>query len=388
MLWSKSEKPASSSTPEAAPAQNVGSSSWRELIRSISTFRGDLSSLTAPPFILAPASLLEYCHFWYAGHDEIRRPARVPAADHEARFIEVVRLFVHIMKGQYTKRSVKDGFEKKPLNPFLGELFVGRVQGDLLRAEQISHHPPGYAYKLTLDNSDPKDAGLPEIEQEGFVLINTRFKTTIQVEQVGRSVYKLGDGESYTVTLPPLHLEGFIYGSPFIEVDKSSEIRSSESGYTCTFFYSGAGWVTGQSHTLKGEIRDKEDNLLYTLSGFWNTLVEIKDERTGEKTEFVKHEPDSETAQPVVVPVDEQHELESQRAWKKVADAIRANDNEQVRVHKTALEDSQRQMRKDEEAEGREWLHRWFKKSEGPDGKPQWEFDETAFEKDEFFKDR
>jgi len=386
MFWRSSEK--ASTAPASQPSAPVTSSSWRELIKSLSSFRGDLSSMTAPPFILAPASLLEYCHFWYAGHDEIRRPARVPASDQEQRFLEVVRMFVHIMKGQYTKRSVKDGFEKKPLNPFLGELFVGRVEGDLLRAEQVSHHPPGYAYKLTLNKDDPASAGLPEIEQEGFVLINARFSTTVTVEQLGRSVYKLGDGESYTVTLPPLHLEGFIYGSPFIEVDKSSEIRSSESGYTCTFQYSGAGWVSGQSHTLKGEIRNKAGELLYTLSGFWNTLVEIKNEKTGETSEFVKHAADSETVQPTVVPVADQHELESQRAWQKVAEAIRANDNEAVRVHKTALEDAQRQLRKDEAADGRTWQHRWFTKSDGPDGKPQWVFDEDAYAKDSFFAER
>lgn len=387
MLWSSkgaktNTSDSSPSTDDAAPS-GVSSSSWRDLLRSISTFRGDLSSLTAPPFILAPASLLEYCHFWYAGKEEIRKPAQVPAANVEERFVEVVRLFVFIMKGQYTQRNLSDGFEKKPLNPFLGELFVCRVDGDLLRAEQVSHHPPAYAYKLIADKANSNGA---TVEQEGHVAINARFSTTIQVEQVGKTVYKLSDGESYLVTLPPLHLEGFIYGAPYIELDKSSEISSSESGYKCTMSYSGAGWVSGKSHTLKGEIRDKAGELLYTLSGQWNSLVTIKDERTGESSTFVEHGERDLVAPTHVVPISQQHELESQRAWQRVNEAIRANNNEDVRKYKSAIENAQRELRKKEAAEGTAWEHRWFKKvSDSPDS---WEFSEELYAQDTFFKDR
>lgn len=387
MLWSskysKNSTPDDSSPPDAAPPSGVSSHSWRDLLKSISTFRGDLSSLTAPPFILAPASLLEYCHYWYAGKDRIRKPARVHAANVEERFIEVVRLFVFIMKGQYTQRNVSGGFEKKPLNPFLGELFVCRLDGDLLRAEQVSHHPPAYAYKLVAKNADEKGV---TVEQEGHVAIKARFSTTIQVEQIGKTVYKLSDGESYLVTLPPLHLEGFIYGAPYIELDKSSEISSSQSGFKCALNFSGAGWVSGKSHTLKGEIRDRAGKLLYTLSGQWNLLVTIKDERTGESSTFVEHAEKDLITPTHVVPIDDQHELESQRAWRRVSEAIKANNNEDVRKYKSAIENAQRELRKKEAEEGTAWKHRWFKKiSDSPD---DWEFNEELYAQDMFFKDR
>lgn len=388
MLWrskEKAESPNPDATPEIVSQTNVSSNSWRELLKSIASFRGDLSSLTAPPFILAPASLLEYCHFWYAGKDGIRTPAMIPASQEEDRFLEVVRMFLSIMKGQYTQRNVGGGFEKKPLNPFLGELFVCRVNGDLLRAEQVSHHPPAYAYKITAEPENGAGTG-PTVEQEGHVGIKARFSTTVLVEQLGKTVYSISDGEKYTVSLPPLHLEGFIYGAPYIELDKSSEIVSSKSGYKCTLNYTGAGWVSGKSHTLKGEIRDKDGNLLYTLSGQWNELVTLKNEKTGETTEFVKHAANDDVPPISVVSISEQHEMESQRAWQKVADAIRANDNEAVRTEKSAIENAQRQLRKDEEAAGTKWEHRWFKKTnEEP---AEWEFDEEAYAKDTFFQGR
>lgn len=382
MLW-KSSSQTDVTTADAPPQGGATLASWKDLLKSIASFRGDLSTLTAPPFILAPASLLEYCHFWYAGYEEIRKPALIPKDQPLERFLAVVHVFTSIMKQQYTQRNVSDGFEKKPLNPFLGELFVGRVEGDLLRAEQVSHHPPAYAYKIV----SPVDNGLV-VEQEGHVAIRSRFTTTVSVEQQGKTVYTISDGEKYTVGLPPLHLEGFIYAAPYIEVDKTSDITSSESGYKCVFRYSGAGWVSGKSHTLKGEITDKEGTLLYTLAGQWDSLVTITDERTGETKEFVNHPESAPISTPVVAAIDEQHELESQRAWKEVADAIRANRTDLIRVHKSSIENAQRELRKKEEAEGTQWEHRWFVKSEGPDGLPAWEFSEDLYRADTFFEER
>lgn len=39
-------------------------SSWSSFLKSIATFSGDLSSLTAPSFILSPTSLCEFPSYW------------------------------------------------------------------------------------------------------------------------------------------------------------------------------------------------------------------------------------------------------------------------------------------------------------------------------------
>lgn len=41
-----------------------------------------------------------------------------------------LRWFLSTLRQQYCSRSEKLGSEKKPLNPFLGELFLGKWDGD------------------------------------------------------------------------------------------------------------------------------------------------------------------------------------------------------------------------------------------------------------------
>lgn len=325
--------------------------SWRALIQSVASFRGDLSSLTAPPFILAPASLLEYSRYWFPGVDDFTAPEKIE--DPEQRFLAVLHLFLGLMKGQYTQRNIGGGFEKKPLNPFLGELFVGTFDDGKakIQAEQVSHHPPIYAYRLTCADST--------VEQEGFVGIKAWFSTSICVKQEGHTVYKLPKfGEEYVETLPSLHLEGFLSGSPYIELDGGSSIVGS-NGYRCDLQYSGAGYFRGKSHTLAGTIK-KDDQVLYTLSGQWNERLFIKNEQTGKVDVFIEHQPDAPVPAMHVRPVEEQHPLESQKAWIKVIEAIRKNDTEATWREKSAIEDAQRQLRREEAEKNIEWTRRWF----------------------------
>jgi oxysterol-binding protein-related protein 9/10/11 len=68
-------------------------------------------------------------------------PALEP--DAEKRALLVLKWFLSTLRQQYSSRSEKLGSEKKPLNPFLGELFLGRWEdgGDIgdtvLISEQV-----------------------------------------------------------------------------------------------------------------------------------------------------------------------------------------------------------------------------------------------------------
>lgn len=362
--------------------------SWRALIQSVASFRGDLSSLTAPPFILAPASLLEYSRYWFPGSDEFTAPNSVQ--DPEERFLAVLHLFLGLMKGQYTQRNVGGGFEKKPLNPFLGELFVASFEDGkiLMHSEQVSHHPPIYAYRL----SSPEST----VEQEGFVGIRAWFSTSICVKQEGHTVYRLPDfGEDYVVTLPTLHLEGFLSGSPYIELDGGSSIIGT-NGYRCDLQYSGAGYFRGKSHTLTGTVT-KDGDLLYTLSGQWNERLFLKNERTGSVESFVEHQPNAPVPPMYVRPIEEQHPLESQRAWLNVTQAIRNNDTDTTWREKSTLEEAQRKLRREEQEQNTEWTRRWFDAVANDDDclvaslqfdspEPVWRWSKEKFSQDKEFQ--
>jgi len=61
-----------------------------------------------------------------------------------------------------------------------------------------------------------------------------------------------------------------------------------------------------------------------------------------------------------VAPLDQQDPLESRRAWAKVQEAIGKGDLETTGTEKSKIENEQREMRKKEKEENREWERRFF----------------------------
>jgi oxysterol-binding protein-related protein 9/10/11 len=122
-----------------------------DIHQSIASFNGDLSSLTAPAFILSTTSLVEFSAYWAEHPSIFVAPTQEP--DPAKRSLLVLKWFLSTLKQQYSSRNEKLGSEKKPLNPFLGELFLGTWQDDAgetqLISEQVSHHPPVTAYCIT-----------------------------------------------------------------------------------------------------------------------------------------------------------------------------------------------------------------------------------------------
>src|SRR5947207_2485349 len=110
----------------------------------LATIRGDLSNIAAPPFLLAPQSLVEFPSYW-AEHPSIF-VAPAAESDPQKRALLVLKWFLSAFKQQYyVGRDVKEGV-KKPLNAFLGEVFLaswsdGSATTKVI-SEQVSHHPP------------------------------------------------------------------------------------------------------------------------------------------------------------------------------------------------------------------------------------------------------
>lgn len=104
--------------------------------QSIASFNGDLSSMTAPPFILSTTSLVEFSSYW-AEHPTV---FVAPAAEKDPakRAMLVLKWFLSTLKQQYASRSEKLGSEKKPLNPFLGELFLGKWEDEAGTTQLVS----------------------------------------------------------------------------------------------------------------------------------------------------------------------------------------------------------------------------------------------------------
>lgn len=322
-------------------------------LKSIASFSGDLSKMTAPSFILSPVSLTEYPSYWGEHPDTFNevQEGKTP----EERMVAVLRWFIATLKGQYTSRNTSMGHEKKPLNPVLSEVFYGKWpdhsgRGELtLVSEQVSHHPPITAYYL-----ENKKAG---VSVQGHSGQKTSFNgRTISVLQVGHAFMRLkrteGEDEVYLITLPTLHIDGLWYGSPYIELADTTYIHSS-TGYLATINYSGRGYFSGKAHSFHATV---------TQSGSSTSLLEVAGDWSGSST--VK----KGTLLPVsstfwdanvspreeiqVKPISEMGEYESRRLWQVVSQGIRTGNYDVASKDKSRIENEQRALRKKREEEG------------------------------------
>ncbi|PLB40759.1 OSBP family protein [Aspergillus candidus] len=362
----------SSKDSQGVPAGSKGS--WSSFLKSIASFNGDLSSLTAPPFILSPTSLTEYSAYWAEHPSIFVAPAR--EADPEKRALLVLKWFLTTLHQQYCSRSEKLGSEKKPLNPFLGELFIGKWSSDpevgetTLISEQVSHHPPATAYAIQNEKHG--------VQLQGYNAQKASFSNTIQIKQIGHALLTLtppgadpqdpAQQEQYLITLPYLHVESLIYGTPFMELEKTTRIVSS-TGYTAKIDYSGKGWLSGKKNTFNASLykeSEGEKKPLYTADGQWSKSFSIKNART--KDVIDTYTVDENPTTPLqVAPLEEQDLYESRRAWRDVAGGILKGDMDSVSVAKGTIENAQRELRKVENSENTEWQRRFFKRVDGTD---------------------
>ena len=355
------------------------SASWTSFLKSIASFNGDLSSLTAPPFILSATSLVEYSQYWGEHPDLLLEPNFLVGNDSNdektamaiKRMIAVTKWFISTLRSQYCSRNESMGSEKKPLNPFLGELFVGKWQdkseeqklGDsILLSEQVSHHPPVTGYAIINKKNNTLCQGYNGIRA-------TISTTLINVKQYGHALLEYKDlGEEYLVTLPPLHIEGLITASPFVELEGTSYIQSS-TGYLTVIEYSGRGYFSGKKNTFKARIyEDKlssanKENAIVTINGQWSGKSYITKGSASASSSSDELFYDANSKQPehlTVKPIEEQNPLESRRAWKKVAEAINVGDYDLIHKEKSLIENDQRELRKKEKEAEVSWSQRWF----------------------------
>lgn len=357
------------------------SSSWTSFLKSITSFNGDLYSLTAPPFILSPTSLSEYSQYWAEHPDLLIEPnflaASPDASDDEQdalmlkRLIAVTRWFISTLRSQYCLRSENLGTEKKPLNPFLGEVFVGRWDDQLpekklgetsLLSEQVLHHPAVTAYAIFNSKNNTVLQGYNGIKA-------TVSATSINVKQFGHAVLEYKDlNESYLVTLPPLHIEGLITALPFVELEGTLYIQAL-NGYIAAVEFSGRGYFSGKKNTFKARLfKDQfsathKENALVTIAGQWSGKSYIGKGSTSPSSKGDELFYDAQSKKPetlVVKPMEKQHPLELRRAWAKVAEAIKKSDYDLINTEKSTIENNQRNLRKREQEADAPWETRWF----------------------------
>lgn len=212
---------------------------------------------------------------------------------------------------------------------------------------------------------------------QGYNAQKASFSSTILVKQIGHALYTLtppgsSEKEQYLITLPNLHIESLIYGSPFVELEKSAKIVSS-SGYISKIDFSGKGWLSGKKNTFTASLfkeSEGEKKPLFTVDGQWSDKFTIKDARTKDAIDSWSSKENPVTPL-TLAPLEQQDIWESRRAWSDVASNIQKGDMDAVSGYKSRIENAQRELRGVEKKEGREWERRFFNRIDESGDSPQ-----------------
>ena len=336
-----------------------------DFLSYLATVKGDLSNITAPPFVLSAKSVTEIPASWAERHDLFLQPSQ--EEDPSRRALLVLKNYLCSLKRQTysaTSGTLCDG-AKKPLNAFLGELFLGTFEArdgsrTQLISEQVSHHPPVTACFIY-----NKKHGM---SSTGYVAQETSFSPTggVRVKQTGHGLIRDEcHQESHLMTLPALAVKGLLTRNPYPELKGTCYICSS-SGYLATIeFECKKGLGLGKKNGVAATITNVRDSgkVVFRISGQWSSQLRIEDCTTAKLLEEFDVDSVPLTALDVT-PLDQQSPWESRRAWSQVSRGIVEGDTHKVSREKDIIEQAQRSMRGAEEVVGIEWPRVFFNKVE------------------------
>lgn len=333
-------------------------SALKDFLASIATISGDLSNITAPPFLLAENSTVEIPQYWCDHAHLFVRQAW--GETEEQRALNVLESFMAALRNQqYAGRDESEGV-KKPLNAFLGELFLGRWQDEELGetrlvSEQVSHHPPITACYIWNDKHG--------VRAEGFTEQEITFSGSVSIKQKGYAILHIDKyDEDYLMPVPNVKVKGILGGKPYPELQGNYSLISSTGYVSCIKFEGKSFFGGGQKNGFEAKMFhvDHPDETLYEAKGAWNGESTFKDARTGKEIERL----DFATLKSLPLQIEdvaEQDPWESRRAWGGVIAALKKGDMKGAACAKSKIENGQRQMRKDEAANGTTWKNRFFK---------------------------
>jgi Oxysterol-binding protein len=213
---------------------------------------------------------------------------------------------------------------------------------------------------------------------QGYNAQKASFSRTIHVKQIGHALLTLTppgstELETYLITLPALHIESLIYGSPFVELNRFTHIASS-TGYVAKIDYSGKGWLSGKKNSFTAALWKEgeggEKHPIYTVDGQWNDNLTFRKGEGKHGKEIEHYDAKAAKITPlIVVPIEEQDPYESRKAWAKVSRSIEKGDMDATSYYKSRIEVAQRALRKKEQEEKREWKRVFFSqaKSSNPE---------------------
>lgn len=160
-----------------------------------------------------------------------------------------------------------------------------------------------------------------------------------------------------------MYARGILFGKMKYELGDHIHIRCPENQLSADIEFKVKGYFTGGYNAIGGHIKDdKTGEVLYEISGSWDAEMDIKNLTDGHK-EVLFNAKGARHSPPLVRPLEEQADEESQKLWYNTCVAIRNSDHAAATDEKTKVEEAQRARAAQRVEEGKEWRPRFFKPS-------------------------
>ncbi len=257
-------------------------------------------------------------------------------------------------------------FNKKPLNPVLGEeLTCWTIQRDgsrtVFRAEQVSHHPPVsafYMFNETAPVSFECNVEMTPVFHGNSATISTK----------GFGAVRLGT-ETYELSkyIPDLRIESCVFGTRRQVWRGEWELSCKESGLAVVLNFSenkqSVGWFSG------GEYVNEVSGFAFRLSDEKKTPVATFSGLAGERLSMQKGKEkervimDFATLKSQEIHFMAYHRTppnDSLRVWQKVTQSILHDDMKKADQAKSVVEDNARKLRKERDATEQAFATKYF----------------------------
>lgn len=316
----------------------------------------DVTRITLPSVFSTPNSLLEALAEKRLRGMELVRD--IPMMnDPIVRMIAVMRWVISVVGDM-------DEFGKKPLNPILGEICRGTspVHPEcMFIAEQVSHHPPVTAFRVTDEQSG--------IYYQGALEVTTKFQgNSVSASWVGEGKLHIGPDDVYICNrhYPPLVAKGLIMGGRRMALEGDITITHATTGVVGKLNFQTKDKKVDKKRvyyfTVDGSVLPgAKGKAVATLKGIASEQIKVSFPKGKDvplpfaNGDVILDAKDISPGKPIQYLVPDDPELSarfSTNVWGKTCAALRKCDFEKADEEKKVIEEAERARRQQWEQSG------------------------------------
>lgn len=328
----------------------------------------DFSTISMPVSTNEPTSMLQ------RASEQLEYSSLLDRAASATDAVERLTYVTAFAVSGLSNARIKERSIRKPFNPMLGETFelVREDRGFRFVSEKVSHRPVQLAFHAESQNWMLTQSPLPSQKFWGK-------SSEIVTEGKARLVLH-GSGECLSWGTATCFLRNIIAGEKYVEPVGTMTVVNETTGHKAVVTFKSKGMFSGRSEDVEVEAFDSHGGKVpLGLHGTWTNSLQLKEHGTITKTAIwtagplvdqpAKHYGMTLFAASLneVTPVEKEHLPPTDSRLRPDQKALEDGDHDTAERVKNALEERQRERRKEMEGRGDEWKPRWFTRVENGD---------------------